>query len=231
MPAATPQPTRLLIWQAAQQGQSTAAIALGLGVPVRTVYHLLRQFRAAEKPCAPRFQNSGRRRCPASDGLCQRVLQLRRQHPLWGAQRILSHLFPAGRVPGRPAPSTVRRWLVQAGLAPAPRPRPTVSVAPLAQSVHDVWPMDAAECKPLRDGRHKVCWLRLLDEASGAALFSVVYDQPRWAAVGGPAVQAALRRAFSRWGRPNGLRADTGQPWGSDDGGLHRAREPGPPGM
>jgi len=80
--------------------------------------------------------------------------------------------------------------------------------------------MDAAECKPLRDPRRKVCWLRLLDEASGAALFSVVYDQPRWAAVGGPAVQAALRRAFGRWGRPGALRVDNGQPWVSADGSL-----------
>src|SRR5262249_11668302 len=70
-----------------------------------------------------------------------------------------------------------------------------------------------------RDGRHRVCWLRLLDEASGAALFTRVYDQPRWNAVGGAAVQAGLRQAFARWGRPFGLRVDNGNPWacpGSD---------------
>jgi hypothetical protein len=76
MPAATPQPTRLLIWQAAQQGQDAASIALALAVPVRTVRRLLRLFRAAEKPCPPRFHNSGRRPSPAFD-----ALRLRRPAP------------------------------------------------------------------------------------------------------------------------------------------------------
>jgi len=80
--------------------------------------------------------------------------------------------------------------------------------------------MDACEKKPLRDAHHKVCWLRLLDEASGAALFTRVYDQPCWAEVGAPAVQAALRQAFDRWGRPDGLRVDNRNPWVCPDSDL-----------
>jgi hypothetical protein len=80
--------------------------------------------------------------------------------------------------------------------------------------------MDACEKKPLRDARHKVCWLRWLDEASGAALFTRVYDQPRWADVGAGAVPAALRQAFDRWGRPEGLRVDNGYPWVGPDSDL-----------
>jgi hypothetical protein len=34
-----------------------------------------------------------------------------------------------------------------------------------------------------------------------------------WSAVGAARVQAALRRAFARWGRPQALRVDNGQPW------------------
>jgi hypothetical protein len=34
-----------------------------------------------------------------------------------------------------------------------------------------------------------------------------------WASVGGRAVQARLRRAFCRWGRPGALRVDNGVPW------------------
>jgi hypothetical protein len=34
-----------------------------------------------------------------------------------------------------------------------------------------------------------------------------------WSSVGGRAVQAQLRRAFARWGRPGALRVDNGQPW------------------
>jgi hypothetical protein len=78
--------------------------------------------------------------------------------------------------------------------------------------------VDASEHKALRCGQ-QVCWLRLVDELSGAALFSRVFAQGCWAEVGGVAVQAALRSAFARWGRPGSLRVDNGQPWvcpGSD---------------
>jgi len=40
----------------------------------------------------------------------------------------------------------------------------------------------------------------------------------RWSQVGGAAVQADLRRAFTRWGLPTHIRVDNGIPWGSDDG-------------
>jgi len=72
--------------------------------------------------------------------------------------------------------------------------------------------MDAAEKVRLRS-QQQVCWLRLVDEATGAVLFSRVFAQACWAEVGAEAVQAALRQAFARWGRPKGLRVDNGVPW------------------
>ena len=221
MPAATPEPARLALWQAAQQGQDATTSARNLALPVRTIRHLLHQFRPAGQACPPRFGNSGRRPDPAFDALRQQALELRRQHPRWGAERILAELSLTTPTRGQPDPSTVRRWLARAGLAPPPRlrPPPTTRV-PVARNVHDIWAMDACDAKPLRDGHHKVCWLRLLDEASGAALFTRVYDQPRWAAVGGVAVQAALRQAFTHWGRPLGLRVDNGIPWACPDSDL-----------
>jgi hypothetical protein len=77
--------------------------------------------------------------------------------------------------------------------------------------------MDAAERTPLRPGR-RVCWLRLVDEATGAVLLSRVFDRAHWSEVGGPPVQDALRQAFARWGRPEGLRVDNGVPWVSPSG-------------
>jgi transposase len=218
MPAATPEPIRQAIWQAALQGHDAARIAQDLDRPARTVRHLLARFRATGLPWPPRFDRSGRRSSPTFAALRQQALDLRRQHPRWGAQRILTQLLPGDRCEGRPDLSTVRRWLAHAGLAPQPRRR-VPAPAPTAEAVHGIWPMDACEGKPLRGGR-RVCWLRLLDEASGAALFTRVYDQPRWAAVGGPAVQAALRQAFGRFGRPGGLRVDNGQPWVCPDSDL-----------
>jgi hypothetical protein len=79
--------------------------------------------------------------------------------------------------------------------------------------------MDAAEKKALRSGR-RICWLRLVDEASGAALFTRVYERPCWAEVGALALQASLGQAFALWGRPWGLRVDNGQPWVCPDSDL-----------
>ena len=57
MPAATLQPIRLHLWQAAQQGQSPLAIARDLDLPVRTVRPLLQPFRPAGQACPPRFDH------------------------------------------------------------------------------------------------------------------------------------------------------------------------------
>ncbi len=136
---------------------------------------------------------------------------MRRLHPRWGAGRILVQLLRCCAIRPLPHAATVRRWLRQAGLA-APTPPDTPDRVPHATEPHQIWQMDAAEQVPLRTPQ-RVCWLRLVDEASGAVLFSRVYAQPSWAAVGAAAVQAALRQAFSRWGRPEGLRVDNGVPW------------------
>jgi len=101
MPAATPEAVRLHIWHAALQGQNPLTIAETLKMPVRTVRHLLQQFRYAGQATPPRLPHSGRRRSPAYDSLRQQILDLRRQHPLWGAERILAQLFPTANLSAR----------------------------------------------------------------------------------------------------------------------------------
>jgi hypothetical protein len=59
-----------------------------------------------------------------------------------------------------------------------------------------------------------------VDEASSAVLFSRVFPLPVWAGVAPQAVQAALRDAFTRWGRPSGSRVDNGKPWVIPDSDL-----------
>jgi transposase len=221
MPAATPESVRSQIWQLSLQGLDSEAIALALDLSIRTVRHLLAVFRAAGLACPPRFDCCGRRPSPAFASLHSQALDLRRQHPTWGAERILAQLFPNPPFGPRPDPSTLRRWLVQAGLVPKPQISvPRGCPTPLALCVHDIWPMDACEQKRLRDPRQKVCWLHFLEEVSSAALFTRVYNLARWAFVGGLAVQAALRDAFDLWGRPYGLRVDNGNPWVCPDSDL-----------
>ena len=242
-PPPTPELLRQRIWHLAQQGLSAAACAASLGLPVRTVQRLRARFRQADRPTPPDYGRCGRPAPVPFAALRAHTLACRQAHPRWGAGRLrvaLRERFPHQRLPH---PSTLRRWCARAHLSPRPARR-APPPAPRATRPHQTGQRDAAEQKSLRSGQ-KVCWLRLVDEASGAALFSRVFAQGSWPEVGGPAVQAALRRAFARWGRPDGLRVDNGTPWvcpGSDlpsdlelwlaglEVALHRNRPRHPPG-
>lgn len=218
MPPPLPDTLRQRVWQSALEGLSAQAIASALRLPPRTVYHLLRQFRSVGRPTEPDYRCCGRRPDPRLSACHPVVLSLRDAHPGWGASRIQAELTVLS--PERPVPDdrTIRRWLEQAGRSAA-RPRPGPDPAPRATSTHQVWQMDAAEKKRLRSGT-AVCWLRMVDEASGAALFTQVFVSDRWSGVPTASVQDALRRAFTVWGRPGGLRVDNGVPWACTDSDL-----------
>jgi transposase InsO family protein len=211
MPLAVPESVRSAVWLLHQQGQPAEAIALALSLGARTVYRLLARFRCADGPCAAAYHRCGRARSAAAEVLCQQALGLRRLHPGWGAGRILAELAKRHPPPLLPDRSTLKRWLARGGLAPQPR-RPARPFAPRAGRPHRTWQMDACEMIPLASGT-RACWLRLVDEASGAFLFTRVFAHEHWTAVGKLAVQALLRDAFSRWGLPGGIRVDHGLPW------------------
>jgi hypothetical protein len=146
------------------------------------------------------------------------VLTLRGVHPHWGAGRLHAQLLLLHPRDAPPATCTIRRWLRQAGHSHR-QAEPLPPLPPRATQAHQTWQMDASEEIPLRD-RRRVSWLRVVDEASGAFLFSRVFERGCFAEVGGPAVQAAVRAAFARWGRPFGLRVDNGSPWVNAQGTL-----------
>lgn len=209
MPPALTAASREDIWRRHQQGESAASIAHCCRLNVRSVRRLLRSFRQAGSPLAPNYHHCGRHRPPQNLPLHPRVLDLRRLHPTWGAGRILAELSKSCHRVVLPNRSTVKRWLVNAGLAP---PRPEYPPPPRAVRVHQIWQMDACEMILLADGS-RVCWLRLVDEFSGAFLFTRVFACPYWNDVPKLTLQAMLREAFLRWGRPDGLRVDHGNPW------------------
>ena len=99
MPHPTPIPVRQLIIQRAAQGQSASLIARCLGLVPRTVRRLVQRLRrqgpsalATSCPSRP-YQHP-----PQFRALIEEALQLRRQHPTWGAGlvRVLLHRhYPA----------------------------------------------------------------------------------------------------------------------------------------
>ena len=111
-------------------------------------------------------------------------MSLRQEHPTWGAGLIRVQLLLES--PGRPVPSerTLQRWFVRAGLSPAPAGRPPRTRLDRATPPHETWQMDAKEHIRIKT-REEVSWLRLIDECSGAVLWTAVFP-PRSLAEGLP---------------------------------------------
>jgi hypothetical protein len=143
----------------------------------------------------------------------EQVCQTRREHPRWGSEMIRLELDGADAV--LPCARTIRRHLQNAGLQPAPAGRRPSSYprVPRAEQPHQGWQIDASEELRLQSGV-KVCWLRVVDEASGAFLKTLVFPCARWENVDRHQIQDGVRRVFSLWGLPGRLKTDNGYPWG-----------------
>jgi hypothetical protein len=175
MPRPVPLPVRQKLWDRAQRGESVRSLAEAFQLPERTVRALCRRFRLrGARATEPDYHPPAV--CPHAKPLDWRqdICRLRRDHPSWGAGLILVVLRE--RFPDRAWPSerTAQRWLQRAGLNPAPAGRRPRSNPLRAQRPHEVWQMDAAEVVRLADGT-SVCWLRLVDEFTGAALRTTVF--------------------------------------------------------
>jgi hypothetical protein len=216
MPRAVAVPVRQTILRRSQQGQSASAIAEELGLPARTVRHLIGRLSQGPEALAPSY----RTRPAPPHPLLHDALDYRTAHPSWGAQLIRLHLLRDQaqlRSPADfevPTARTLQRWFAAAGLGPAQPGRKGQPRRARASQPHQVWQMDAADQVLLGSGR-KVSWLRLVDECSGAFLLTEVFDQPFWVQAPVGQVRQALRGALGRWGLPGLLRVDNGQPWGS----------------
>lgn len=147
----------------------------------------------------------------------ERVLTLRHQHPAWGGRKIARRLHDLG-VLGVPHPSTISCILDRHGLLHSPvpgaggrycrfeHPRPNA-----------LWQMDFKGDFATGQGR---CYpLTVIDDH---ARYNVILHACRGQNT--EQVQPVLITAFRRYGLPERINADNGQPWGSPsaDHGLSR---------
>lgn len=172
MPRPIPVPVRLAIRRRWQEGQSAPQIAAELHLPESTVRDLIRRLRSGDDAAlAPSYRTEPRPHSLPRQAVYAATLDLRREHPKWGAEYLRIHLQRMGHEV--PATRTLQRWLRQAGLAPAPRGRPPRRDHPRGAIPHEVWQIDATEHLALKQGQ--ACWLRVIDECSGAVLKTAVF--------------------------------------------------------
>jgi transposase len=192
-------------------------VARQLAVSLRTVQRLFTRFaRQGQDGIGPDYSGCGQqqpRQTPTE--LIEQIVQTRQQHPRWGSEMIRLELQE--HCEQMPCARTMRRHLHKANLQPTPAGRPSAGTyqrIPRAEQPHQGWQVDAAEELRLK-GKQLVCWLRIVDECSGAFLQTLVFACARWEHVGRHLIQNGMRQVFARWGLPGRLRVDNGYPWGS----------------
>jgi transposase InsO family protein len=191
-------------------------VATQLSLPLRTVQRLFARFeRLGDAGVATGYAACGQQQAARTPPLqVEQFCQTRRDHRRWGSEMIRLEL--TDQHDALPCARTIRRHLRQAGLQPAPPGRPPALSPRVARATgpHQRWQIDAAEELRLADGSC-VCWLRVVDECSGAFLMTVVFACGRWEHVSRHAIQEALRGVFRVWGLPQEIRVDNGYPWGN----------------
>lgn len=152
------------------------------------------------------------------------VLELRRTHPRLGARQALLLLAEDAALQGErlPAARTIHRAWVAAGVvAPrlprdAPPPPPVLAADPV--DPHAVWQIDHQDHLRLTDQPAAVVLQSVRAPAVALIVGADLFPGPHGAhAVPLDDVLDALRRCFTRWGRPRTL---------SVDGGVHFLGQP-----
>jgi hypothetical protein len=153
------------------QGLSIVEISEQLSIPYGTVKHLCRRFKVSND-LQPKYKNCGRRPGVEFESPKNRALELRRQHPKWGAPRIRVEMQLEGI---RPLPSVrVLQRFFRQNEAYIPRNRNCQPPIGRSQAPHNIWEVDAKERFRLLDGQ-PACYLTITDEKTGAWLEAPVF--------------------------------------------------------
>jgi transposase InsO family protein len=144
-----------------------------------------------------------------ADDVEQALVELRRQHPAWGARKLRVRLQALGHK-DLPAPSTVhgilqRHGLIDPNAGPPPQPWQRFEHA----APNYLWQMDFKGHVALQTVRCHP--LTVLDDHSRFSLcLAACADET------GNTVQTRLTSTFEQYGLPDAMTMDNGAPWGSD---------------
>ncbi len=198
------------------------SLCAAFSVAPKTGYKWLHQFEA-EGPVGledrSRRPHSNSR--SMSNGLAERVLELRRENPTWGPKKIVAWLETNEPEWDIPAPSTAGALLKRHGLVlpriRVRRQKPRADPLRHADRPNAVWSMDFKGWFRLGDGA-RCDPLTVTDAFSRYLLCCKAMTQL------GPGVSRnvwdALLETFREHGLPDAMRVDNGQPWVAPKGQL-----------
>ena len=175
MPKPIPVPTRQLIVERHQRGETLKSIAEDLNLPYYTVRNIWRRYRDHGEPGLQlNYEACGQTGPRCSKRVYRAALWLRGLHRTWGAPLIRSLIQQRWPEENVPHERTLQRWFREAGIQ---RKRPKKLSRPppkRGREVHAVWAMDAKERMKMENGE-QISWLLISDECSGAILTGEVF--------------------------------------------------------
>ncbi len=153
-------------------GQKAYSISKALNLSYSTVRGLCKRIKEdGAVSLAPRYGGCGRRPAQEQNPFHQKLLDMRTEHPDWGAEYLLVQVSALGSA--LPSARTVQRWFRKEGVNRLRGKAPKTAKV-WASKVHDIWQVDAKEQVALPDGG-EVCWLSATDEKSGALLGAALF--------------------------------------------------------
>ena len=197
-------PHRQIIFERDRKGHAAAQIADDLGLNRETVRKLIARFRKLGiDGLKIAYDRCGQQSPLKADAkLIEAAVALRREHPGWGAEMIRVILKERGPQGSIPCARTLQRYFRRVGLQPDSTGRRRVAEDHRrAKEAHQVWQVDACEQMTWASGE-KACWLRIVDEASGAVLRTEIFPLGVWNGVPPESTREVFRDAFARWGLP-----------------------------
>lgn len=175
MPKPIPIPVRRKLLERTQAGEDTATLAAAYNLSPRTVRNLRQRFRERGPDAVqPSYQAPKKLPHVFPAKIRDAAMALRREHPTWGGVLIWIALREQHPKRSLPSPRTLRHWFRGAGLGPLPKSKRSRERSNRSTEPHQTWQVDASEHIALAGGL-QVSWLRVVDEATGAVLGTVIF--------------------------------------------------------
>lgn len=185
-----------------------SALCREYGISRKTGYKWIERYRRGEQMCdrSRRPINTPNKMTDKTESL---VIQIRLQHPAWGARKIFRILQNQNAKPV-PSVGTIGNILRRNGLI---SPQATAQHKPYQRFVranpNELWQMDFKGDFRMENGER--CYpLTILDDCSRYSLCITALPNQRW-----EGVEKSLTDLFERHGLPDTFLSDNGPPWGN----------------